>query len=286
MNDHNRKYTKMLYDVSGVGIDSENRTGINTRSFFGYQAQFNMQDGTFPAITSKKLAWNAVVSELLWFISGSTNVNDLRATLHGEENRFSEDHKTIWDANYEAQGKALGYTDGHLGPIYGYQWRNFGGVDQLKNVIDRIRTNPECRRLIVSAWNPTEISEMALPPCHCFFQFRVMNEYLHLQVYIRSNDLFLGAPFNIASYALLQCMAAHITGYKPGSLIYTIGDAHIYHNHFDAINEYFSRKPDLAPDPPTLWLDPECKEIDDFTMDSIKLIGYKSYPTIKAEMAV
>ena len=273
-------YLNLLQKILDEGSDRMDRTGVGTRALFGLHMRFAMQDG-FPALTTKKLAFKAVKSELLWFLEGSNDDARLRE-LNGTE-------KTIWTANLEAD-----YWKPHrahptdLGRIYGVQWRAWRKpdgttVDQLADVIEKIKTNPYDRRLIVTAWNPGELSEMALPPCHMFFQFFVADGKLSLFMHQRSCDMFLGVPFNIASYSLLLHMVAQVTGLEAGEFIHSLGDAHIYNNHVDAVKEQLSRTP-LTP--PQLWLNPDIKDIDSFTMDDIKLENYESHPPIKAEMAV
>lgn len=277
----NELYKKILNEGDRV-ID---RTGVGTTAIFGEQIKFDLTTG-FPAVTTKKLAWKSVVSELLWFLKGSTNVNELRALLHGEENRFNLDKKTIWDANYNEQGKALGYTDGELGPVYGEQWRNQDGIDQVKTILTRAATNPECRRLIVNAWNPSAQPLMTLPPCHYGFQIRITGEYLDLLWIQRSVDSFLGLPFNIASYALLQSIFAQILGKTPRYLTGQLGDTHIYNNHIEQVSEQLSRDPLPAP---RLSINPELRTLEDFekaTIDDFILVGYQSHSAIKADMAV
>jgi thymidylate synthase len=297
-----KKYLDLLADVMLHGMDSEDRTGTGTRCMFGKQIRFNLEDG-FPAVTTKKFAFNSMKAELLWFISGSCNVHDLRAIQYGEAHRYDTSKRTVWDDNYNNEAAALGYKEGHLGAIYGVQWRRSLGVDgitpvakdspprieyehsvvaidQLKQAIETIKSNSDSRRIIVDSWNPHQIKGMALPPCHMMYQFRVMNGKLSCLVYIRSNDLFLGAPYNIASYALLTHMVAQVCGL--GDLIYTIGDAHIYKNHFDQVAEQLLREPHPLP---ILSLNPTIKDIDKFTMDDINLGGYIHHPAITAPMA-
>lgn len=263
------------------GIDREGRNGT-TRALFALQMRFNMRDG-FPAVTTKKLAFKAVKSELLWFIEGSSDDNRLKE-LNGSE-------RTIWTDNAEASywiPKAK--FPGDLGRVYGVQWRHWktpdgNEVDQLATVIEKIKTAPADRRLVVSAWNPGELDQMALPPCHMLFQFfpNTKDKTLSLHMVQRSCDMFLGVPFNIASYALLLAMVAQVTGYTPGECILTLNDAHIYHDHFDAVAEQLSREPLPLP---TLWLNSDVKDIGQFTMEDIRLDHYQSHPAIKAKMAV
>lgn len=275
-----KEYLTLLQKILDEGSDREDRTGVGTRALFGLQMRFNMVDG-FPAVTTKKLAFKAVKSELLWFLEGSNDDNRLKA-LNGSE-------KTIWTANAESDyWKPKATFPGDLGRVYGVQWRawqkpNGGTVDQIKEVIEKIKTNPYDRRLIVTAWNPGELDQMALPPCHMFFQFFVADGKLSLFMHQRSCDMFLGVPFNIASYSLLLHMVAQATNLTPHEFVHSLGDAHIYNNHFDQVKEQLTREP-LTP--PTLWLNPEVKDIDSFTMDDIRLENYESHPPIKADMAV
>jgi thymidylate synthase len=279
------QYLETLKDVLGTGVDTENRTDVDTRAVFGRQMRFNLSEG-FPALTTKRLAWRAVVSELLWFLEGNTDERRLCEIQHGTRDPAKN---TIWRANADEQGRALGYENTdfvkELGPVYGAQWRNFNGVDQIEWVINQIKTNPTSRRLIVSAWNPPEIEKMALPPCHTLFQFSVQNDRLSCQLYQRSADLFLGSPFNIASYALLTHIISQITGYRVGEFVYTLGDAHIYHNHFDAVREQLSRTPKAFS---TLQM-PEFESLAEVlrtSPDDYVLEGYDPAPAIKAPMAV
>ena len=263
------------------GVDREGRNG-KTRALFALQMRFNLAEG-FPAVTTKKLAFKAVKSELLWFIEGSGDDNRLKE-LNGSE-------RTIWTDNAEAPyWKAKARFPGDLGRVYGVQWRHWKTpegteVDQLGSVIEKIRISPADRRLVVSAWNPGELDTMALPPCHMLFQFfpNTATNTLSLHMVQRSCDMFLGVPFNIASYALLLAMVAQVTGYTPGECVLTLNDAHIYHSHFDAVTEQLSREPYPLP---TLWLHPDKSEIGAFTMDDIRLDNYQSHPAIKAAMAV
>jgi thymidylate synthase len=273
-------YLDLLKEVMEHGVDRGDRTGVGTRALFGKTMRFSLAEG-FPAVTTKKLAFKAVKSELLWFLEASTDDNRLKE-LNGSE-------KTIWTANAEAEyWKPKAKYPGDLGRVYGVQWRkwqkpNGETVDQIADVIAQIKKDPESRRLIVTAWNPGELDQMALPPCHMFFQFFVADGKLSLYMHQRSCDMFLGVPFNIASYSLLLAMVAQVTGLAPGEFIHSLGDTHIYQNHFDAVKEQLTREPYPAP---TLWLNPEVTDIDGFTMDDIKLVDYQSHPTIKAEMAV
>lgn len=288
-----KEYLDSLKYIMENGVDKSDRTGVGTRSIFGHQMRFNLQKG-FPAITTKKLAFKSVVSELLWFLEGSTDERRLAEIHFGKPREELIGKTTIWTANADAQGKALGYTNTdtvkELGPVYGAQWRKFGGIesgdwgtDQISWIINEIKTNPNSRRLIVSAWSPNQIHEMALPPCHTMFQFYVTDGKLSCQLYQRSADFVLGSPFNIASYALLTHMIAQICDLSVGYFVYTMGDMHVYHNHFDGVSEQLSRQPMAMP---TLWLNPEIKNIFDFTMNDIKLIDYNSHDKINFEMAV
>jgi thymidylate synthase len=274
-----KQYLDVLKTIYENGSDVEGRNG-KTRKLFTQQMRFNLEDG-FPAVTTKKLAFKAVKSELLWFIEGSGDDNRLKK-INGSD-------KTIWTQNAEADyWKPKAQFDGDLGRVYGVQWRHWQKpdgteVDQLSDVIERIKSNPNDRRLIVSAWNPGELDQMALPPCHMIFQFFVADGKLSLHMFQRSCDMFLGVPFNIASYALLLSMVAQVTGLKPYECILTLGDAHIYHIHFDVVKEQLKRVPHPLPN---LWLNPEVKDIDSFTMKDIRLENYTHDESLKAEMAV
>lgn len=233
-----KQWQSLITDIFDNGYETDDRTGTGTIALFGTQLRFDLSK-YFPAVTTKKLFWNACIAELIWFMSGSTNVHELRKIQHGS---YLEG-KTVWDENYENQARDLGYTGGELGPVYGKQWRDFMGFDQLKLTIDRIKQMPNDRRQIVSAWNPADLDKMALPPCHAFFQFNVRNGYLDLQWYQRSVDVFLGLPFNIASYAAMVHIVAKMTGLKPGHLVFTGGNTHIYLNHVEQCKEILSREP-------------------------------------------
>src|SRR3989339_2057198 len=270
------QYLDALRHILEKGADRKDRTGTGTKAVFGMQMRFNMQDG-FPAVTTKKLAFNSMKAELLWFIKGSSDVKELQKMgCH------------IWDANAEADyWKPKARFPGDLGRIYGVQWRKWKTdgkeIDQLAEAIRLIKEEPDSRRIIVNAWNPGELDQMALPPCHTFFHFFVAHGKLSLQMYQRSCDMFLGVPFNIASYSLLLHMMAQVTNLKAGEFVHTLGDAHIYHNHFEQVKEQLARKPFPLP---KLWLNPEIRNIDDFKMEDIKLENYQSHSAIKAEMAV
>lgn len=261
-------YLDLLRHIKTNGTIKGDRTGTGTISTFGYQMRFDLSQG-FPLLTTKKLHLRSIIYELLWFLRGETNI------------QYLHDHKvTIWDEWADANGE--------LGPIYGYQWRSWptpdgGHIDQITQLIDQIRNNPNSRRLIVSAWNVAEIDKMALPPCHSLFQFYVADEKLSCQLYQRSADVFLGVPFNIASYALLTMMIAQVTGLTPGDFVHTLGDAHIYLNHQEQVEEQLSRTPRPLP---TMKLNPEVKSIFDFQYEDFTLEGYDPYPTIKAPIAV
>ena len=288
-----KQYLDLLKDIMENGIDCMDRTGVGTRSVFGRQIRFKFEDG-FPAVTTKKLAWKSVVSELLWFLEGSTTTHRL-AEIKNDNKPYEEltekEKFTIWNANYECQGKALGYTEGELGPVYGSQWKNFNneGVDQVKQVIDKIRTNPNDRRLIVSAWNPAQLDKMALPPCHMMYQFYAKDEKLSLMWYQRSVDSATGLPFNIASYALLLCIVAKMTNKIPNELIGTLGDTHIYKNHFEGVQEQLKRTPHTLPTlemPDIDWSGSIDDVLRQVKTSDFKLINYVHDDPIKFEMAV
>ena len=291
-------YERLLRIIIESGEDVDDRTGTGTRSIFGHQMRFDLREG-FPAVTTKKLAWKSVVAELLWFLEGSTDERRLAELTYGKDRKELVNKQTIWTANANAQGKALGYADGELGPVYGFQWRGFNeignewpgisyGTDQIKWLLNEIKTNPNSRRLILSAWNPNQINFMALPPCHVMAQFRVYKGKLSCQMYQRSADVFLGVPFNIASYALLTHIIARECGLGVGDLVHTIGDAHIYQNHIDQVNEQLSR---AAYPAPTLVIENEFElqlisAYDNDTASKFKLTNYLHHDTIKAKMAI
>lgn len=280
-----KQYLDALRKVLEEGSDRKDRTGVGTRAIFGMQMRFNMDDG-FPAVTTKKLAWKAVVSELLWFIEGTGDERRLSEILHGSRDIGK---KTIWTDNGSAPyWKPKAKFEGDLGRVYGVQWRHWMNpegkeIDQLKNAIDMIKNDPTSRRIIVNSWNAGELDRMALPPCHTFFQFFVDKDKLSLQMYQRSCDMFLGVPFNIASYSLLLHMVAQVTGLKAHEFVHTLGDAHVYLNHIEQVKEQLSRKPMKLP---TLKLNAAIKNIDGFKMEDISLEGYEHHPPIKAPMAV
>lgn len=289
-----REYHDALKYVLDNGQDVTDRTGVGTRSVFGYQMRFDLTKG-FPAVTTKKLAWKAVVSELLWFLEGGTDERRLAEILYDEPRKVLADKTTIWTANADKQGKDLGYTNDmfrkYLGPVYGHQWRNFGGSDhligkdQIQWLIDEIKTNPDSRRLILSAWNPNQIDMMALPPCHTLAQFRVINGALSCQLYQRSADMFLGVPFNIASYSLLTHIFAKICDLEIADFVWTCGDAHIYNNHMDQVRQQIQREPRGLP---TLEM-PKFNSLDDVLKSSVSdfaLQNYNPMESIKAPMAV
>ena len=291
-----KQYLDALQYIIVNGEDVSDRTGVGTRSVFGYQMHFNLQDG-FPAVTTKKLAWRSIVGELLWFLEGSTDERRLAELTFEKDRTELIDKKTIWTANADSQGIELGYTNTELikqlGPVYGHQWRHFDAyeddqitkVDQITWLINEIKTNPDSRRLVLSAWNPNQINEMALPPCHTLAQFRVMNGKLSCQLYQRSADMFLGLPFNIASYSLLTHMLAQICDLKVGTFVWTGGDCHIYNNHTNQVREQLQRKPHELPD----ILMPVFNNITELlgtSTSDYKLTNYDPMDSIKAPMAV
>jgi thymidylate synthase len=263
-----KQYHDLMRHVRDHGVDKEDRTGTGTRSVFGYQMRFDLDDG-FPLLTTKRLHLRSIIHELLWFLKGDTNIRYL------QENGVS-----IWDEWADEKGD--------LGPVYGYQWRSWpdpegGHIDQITQLIEHIRNNPDSRRLIVSAWNPAQVEHMALPPCHCLFQFYVAEGRLSCQLYQRSADIFLGVPFNIASYALLTMMIAQVTGLKPGEFVHTFGDAHLYSNHLEQVELQLSRTPRELP---RMKIDPTVKGIFDFRFEDFELVDYDPHPHIKAPVAV
>lgn len=281
-----KEYHDLLEDILKNGESRDDRTGVGTLSVFGRQLRFNLGSG-FPAITTKKLAWKACVGELLWFLEGSRDERRLAEITHGT----SEGKVTIWTPNALAPyWKPKAKFEGDLGKVYGVQWRRWEGprwgmpIDQITNLIDSLKNDPYGRRHIVSAWNVGELDEMALPPCHVMSQYYVSKDKkLSCHMYQRSVDVFLGLPFNIASYALLTHMIAQVCGLGVGELIISTGDTHIYNDHIEQVNEQLRREAYI---PPTLWLNPEIKDINKFTMEDIKLNNYQSHDTIKAKMAV
>lgn len=287
-----KQYHEALQYVLDNGEVCSDRTGVGTRSVFGYQMRFDLNEG-FPAVTTKKLAWKAVVGELLWFLEGSTDERRLAEITYGKHRVELVDRSTIWTANADAQGKTLGHLNNEftkeLGPVYGSQWRNFNnsGVDQIADIVRQIQTNPDSRRIILSAWNPLQLSEMALPPCHILAQFRVVNRKLSCQLYQRSADMFLGVPFNIASYALLTHMIAKICSLEVAYFVHTIGDAHIYSTHEDVVREQLKRTPLKLPKlkmPELTSLDVHA--IRELRASDFELLDYEPMDSLKAPMAV
>ena len=263
-----KQYLDLIEHVMEHGVLKHDRTGTGTKSVFGYQLRCDLSQG-FPLLTTKKVHLKSIIYELLWFLRGDTNVRWLQE--HGVR---------IWNEWADA--------DGELGPVYGHQWRSWpdyhgGTIDQIAQVVDQIRVNPDSRRLLVSAWNVAEVADMALPPCHTMFQFYVANGRLSLQLYQRSADLFLGVPFNIASYALLLQMVAQVTGLEPGEFIHSFGDAHIYTNHFDQVREQLTRTPRPLP---RMTLNPDVKDIFDYQYEDFTLEGYDPWPAIKGVVSV
>ncbi len=262
------QYHQLMRHILDNGVTKQDRTGTGTKSVFGYQMRFNLADG-FPLVTTKKCHTRSIIHELLWFLKGDTNIGYLK------ENKVS-----IWDEWAD--------ENGDLGPVYGYQWRHWpdgkgGEIDQIRNLINQIKTNPDSRRLIVSAWNVADVDSMALPPCHLLFQFYVAEGKLSCQLYQRSADVFLGVPFNIASYALFLCMVAQVCGLAPGEFVHTFGEAHLYLNHLEQAELQLSRECRKLP---KLYLNPEVKDLFKFTFEDIQIHGYDPHPHIKAEVSV
>jgi thymidylate synthase len=263
-----KQYLDLMRYVKDNGIRKEDRTGVGTVSVFGYQMRFNLEDG-FPLVTTKKLHLRSIIHELLWFLQGNTNIRYL-----------NENGVRIWNEWADESGE--------LGPVYGYQWRSWpkpdgGFVDQMSDLVEQIKHNPNSRRLLVSAWNVADIEQMALPPCHCLFQFYVSDGRLSCQLYQRSADIFLGVPFNIASYALLTMMVGQVTGYGPGEFILTLGDAHLYLNHLDQVELQLTRQHCPLP---TMRINPAVTDLYSFQYEDFELIGYEHHPHIKAPIAV
>ncbi|MCU7890670.1 MAG: thymidylate synthase [Candidatus Thiodiazotropha sp. (ex Ustalcina ferruginea)] len=263
-----RQYLDLMRHVRDHGVVKEDRTGTGTRSVFGYQMRFDLGDG-FPLLTTKQLHLRSIIHELLWFLKGDTNIRYLK-----------ENGVSIWDDWADEKGD--------LGPVYGYQWRSWpapdgGQIDQISQLVLQIRENPDSRRLIVSAWNPAQVEHMALPPCHCLFQFYVAEGRLSCQLYQRSADIFLGVPFNIASYALLTMMMAQVTGLEAGEFIHTFGDAHLYSNHLEQVDLQLARETRTLPG---MHINPQVKDIYDFRFEDFELIDYEPHPHIKAPVAV
>ena len=263
-----RQYLDLMRHVLDDGVRKSDRTGTGTLSVFGHQMRFDLADG-FPLLTTKKMHLKSVVHELLWFLSGDTNIRYLK-----------DNGVRIWDEWAD--------ENGDLGPVYGAEWRSWptadgGSIDQIKTMVDQIKRNPDSRRLIVTAWNPADVDKQALPPCHCLFQFYVVNGRLSCQLYQRSADIFLGVPFNIASYALLTMMMAQVTGLKPGEFVHTLGDAHLYLNHVDQARLQLTRAPRSLPQ---MKLNPDVHSIFNFVYDDFVLESYDPHPHIKAEVAV
>ncbi|OSI16419.1 thymidylate synthase [Neisseria dumasiana] len=263
-----KAYLDLMRHVLEHGTDKADRTGTGTRSVFGYQMRFDLSEG-FPLLTTKKLHLRSIIHELLWFLKGDTNIQYLK-----------DNNVSIWDEWAD--------ENGDLGPVYGYQWRSWPApdgthVDQITNLVKQIKNNPDSRRLIVSAWNPALVDEMALPPCHALFQFYVAEGKLSCQLYQRSADIFLGVPFNIASYALLTMMMAQVCGLQPGEFIHSFGDAHLYSNHFEQAELQLTREPRLLP---KMKLNPDVKDVFDFKFEDFELVDYDPHPHIKAAVAV
>ncbi len=297
-----KQYLDLLQKIMDEGIDKGDRTGTGTRSIFGQQMRFDLSKG-FPLLTTKKVHLKSIIHELIWFISGDTSIkylvdNGVRIWNEWPFQKYLEVNNLVdklpkytpeWDEEMKKFIDKIKVDNefakkwGHIGPGYGKQWRDFGGVDQLTEAIDKIKNNPNDRRIIVSAWNPAEVDKMALPPCHMFYQFYVANGKLSCLMYQRSCDTFLGVPFNIASYALLTMMVAQVTGLEAGEFVHVLGDTHIYSNHFDQVKEQLSRVPKSLP---TMKINSNVKNIEDFVYEDFELIGYDPHPLIKAPISV
>ena len=263
-----RAYLDLMQRILDEGVEKEDRTGTGTKSVFGHQMRFDLAEG-FPLVTTKKLHLRSIIHELLWFLQGDTNIKYLK-----------ENGVRIWDEWADEEG--------NLGPVYGHQWRSWpardgGTIDQIERLVDGLKNNPDSRRHMVSAWNPADIDQMALPPCHALFQFYVGDGKLSCQLYQRSADVFLGVPFNIASYALLTLMLAQVTGYAPGDFVHTLGDAHLYTNHMEQTQTQLAREPFALP---TMKLNPAVDSLFDFTFEDFELVGYEAHPHIKGKVAV
>lgn len=287
-----KQYIDLCNCILNNGVKKDDRTGTGTISVFGYQMRFNLGEG-FPLLTTKKVHLKSIIHELLWFISGSTNIkylvdNDVRIwndwpyDLYKKSPDFQGETIEEFAAKIK-ESDEFAKKYGNLGPVYGKQWRDFNGVDQLSNLIEQIKTNPNSRRLIISAWNPAEVDKMALPPCHSFMQFYVAEGKLSCQLYQRSADVFLGVPFNIASYALFTMMIAQVCGLEPGDFVHTLGDAHIYLNHLDQVNKQIKRS--LRP-LPKMVINPNIKSIFDFKYEDFTLLNYNPHSGIKGKVAV
>lgn len=287
-----KQYIDLCNYILNNGVKKDDRTETGTISVFGYQMRFNLGEG-FPLLTTKKVHLKSIIHELLWFISGSTNIkylvdNDVRIwndwpyDLYKKSPDFQDETIEEFAAKIK-ESDEFAKKYGNLGPVYGKQWRDFNGVDQLSNLIEQIKTNPNSRRLIISAWNPAEVDKMALPPCHSFMQFYVAEGKLSCQLYQRSADVFLGVPFNIASYALFTMMIAQVCGLEPGDFVHTLGDAHIYLNHLDQVNKQIKRS--LRP-LPKMVINPNVKSIFDFKYEDFTLLNYNPHSGIKGKVAV
>ena len=287
-----KQYLDLCRKILNEGIKKEDRTGTGTISYFGYQMRFDLSEG-FPLLTTKRVHLKSIIHELLWFIKGDTNIkylvdNDVRIwndwpyALYQKSDEY--EGETIEEfAQKIKDSDEFAEKWGKLGPVYGKQWRDFFGVDQLEWLINEIKTNPDSRRLIISAWNPAQISQMALPPCHCFMQFYVVDGKLSCQLYQRSADVFLGVPFNIASYSLFTMMIAQVCGLQPGTFVHAIGDAHIYNNLLEQVNKQLTREPRELP---TMKINPEIKSIYDFKYEDFELENYNPHKGIKGKVAV